>query len=220
MWNLKMFMVLMSALWLVACDDDTKKDNKVSLNAKDGTSTLKARVEMACGEGNGEEAAELGIKANGMITAPSGGKVKLTAMTGKTCAAYLVKWMTSGGTCTAKSQGVDGDGLDLPNVYLSGANAKVNCEVMVGTEKVDISAYTHTSVGIAKATSSAAGKLKFDYDDDEIFDWFLETTDGATLNPASGSVDGEAQEIDVDGIAANHGNVNVWIKHSRGIEKL
>ena len=27
MWNLKMFMALMSALWLVACDDETKKNN-------------------------------------------------------------------------------------------------------------------------------------------------------------------------------------------------
>ena len=167
-------------------------------------------------------ATEFKVAANGLITVPSAGKVILKSMTGKTCAAHLVKWPSSNAVTTATV--ADTGGIDSGDLYLVGANAKANCEVtMAGNVKADVSAYAPTALaGVAKANGSADGKLNITHSTDKTFTWYVKSTADTpvTFTPSSGSVDGAAAEKDIPNMPANLANVEVWIKHSGGVQML
>jgi len=165
------------------------------------------------------------LVATGLIT--GSGKVKLMNKESETCGAHLVKWTASSGSHTVVTQAVGGSGLDLPNVYLSGEDANTKCKVTVAGTEVTIAAanYPATSLGVNKKATSAAATLTFTGAANKAFDWFLEATDNSvTLGKTSGSVassaDAEETVTGVTSMTADHGNVNIWIKHTGGIEKL
>lgn len=163
----------------------------------------------------GGDTPALTVAKNGMITAehaPAGAMVKLSKCTAAD--ATLVKWTSSGVTFADKDHAT---GLAPGDLYLSGDDA--GCEVMMGVVKANLDIYDPADdFGVGKAATSGADMLVFTHDDDKTFDWFLESTD--TLQATQGSVDGAQANIPNTGITANHSNVEIWIKHTGGVEKL
>ena len=201
---------------------DVAKDASCKATATAEGATEGSKEFKAAETGNGAGAA--GIDGTGLIT--GSGTVKLVNKGTETCGAHLVKWTTSGTNHTAVSNAAGGDGLDLPNVYLSGAaDVNTKCEVTVAGTKVTIAAAmypaTAAKLAVEKAATSDPGKLNFEYANSMTFTWALEAASGSpTFTPSSGSVSGEKEEIPVAGITANHANANIWIKHSGGVQKI